>query len=149
MRLTSSRTRIRAVLLRTFSCGGVAATAMVGVHLRDQMTFSRGSMRGLVPLIKMIRSTEILAFQKNGRTVFSTLSTQERVITGLYQSYSNNNSARPSTISHHHHIRPTDAIPPTNGAKRKATDGTLLGYDDADGEYFLRVTAGGQTKCAN
>jgi len=66
----TSRTRIHAVLVRTFSWSGAAATAMVGVHSRDQMTLSRGSMRALVPFMKMIQSTERFELSKNQQTSF-------------------------------------------------------------------------------
>ena len=45
----TSRTRIHAVWLLTFSRSGVNEVAILEVHLRDHMTLSRESMRGLVP----------------------------------------------------------------------------------------------------
>ena len=48
----TSRTRIHAVWLHTFSWSGAIEVTILEVHLRDQMTLSCGSMRGLVPKIK-------------------------------------------------------------------------------------------------
>ena len=45
----TSRTRIHAVWLLTFSRSGVNEVAILEVHLRDHMTLSRESIRGLVP----------------------------------------------------------------------------------------------------
>ena len=48
----TSRTRIRTVWLHTFSWSGVIEVTILEVHLRDQMTLLRESMRGLVPKTK-------------------------------------------------------------------------------------------------
>ena len=48
----TSRTRIHAVWLHTFSWSGAIEVTILEAHLRDQMTSSRGSMRDLVPKIE-------------------------------------------------------------------------------------------------
>ena len=48
----TSRTQIHAVWLHAFSWSGVIEVTTLEAHLRDQMTLSRESMRGLVPKTK-------------------------------------------------------------------------------------------------
>ena len=77
----TSRTGIHTVLLPTFSWSGTVATAMVEVHSRDQMTLSRGSMRGLVPFLEITQSNESFCSHKNRGTLLGARPTQELLIT--------------------------------------------------------------------